>query len=71
MENEIKKYRLRLVKQFIVGFLILIISILFHLLGSKKPTPQALWFFAGVFGSTLLVFTLVQWIKLKKYLNQK
>ncbi len=57
--------------QFIIGLVIFILSILFHRLGSKKPTPQTISFFGCILGIVFMVFTGSQMLKFKKYLKDR
>ncbi len=54
-ENQIKQTWRRLIVSFLLGATILLVAILFHSLGSKRPTPQALSLFVGVLGLVLIL----------------
>ncbi len=68
-QEEIKKTRKDLFIHFFIGVGIFITAILFHRLGSKRSTPQTLWFFVGVLGSILTVYAGNRLLKFYKFLK--
>ncbi|MGV6831432.1 MAG: hypothetical protein ACWA5P_07720 [bacterium] len=68
-EEYIKKSWRNLVTPFIIGLVVLIVSILFHRLGSKKPTPQTISLFGCVLGMVFIVFSGMKMLKFRKYLK--
>ena len=69
-QEEIKKVWKDLWIHFWAGAVILIIAILSHRLGSKRSTPETIWFFVGVFGSLLMVYAGNRLCKFYKFLKQ-
>ena len=68
-EENIRKSWRNLLTPFIIGVIVLIISILFHQLGSKKAIPQTISFFGCVFGIVFIVSPGYKMIKFKKHLK--
>lgn len=68
-EENIKKSWRNLITPFLIGLVVFIISILFHYLGSKRPTPQTTSFFGCVLGLVFMVFTGIKMLKFRKYLK--
>lgn len=56
---------------FVIGVIVLAVSVLFHRLGSKRPGPQALWFFVGVFGAIFIFFPGIKMIKFRQHLKTR
>ena len=67
-QSEIKSTWRKLLLPLLLGLVILITSILFHRLGSKRPGPQTLSMFSGLFGVMLTGFSGFKLYKFKKYL---
>lgn len=70
-EKEIKQTWRKLVTPFFIGIIVLIVAILFHRLGSKRPGPQTLWLFAGVLGAVFVLFPGIKIIKFRQYLKTR
>jgi len=68
-EEYIKKSWRNLITPFLIGFVIFMVSILFHFLGSKRPTPQTISFFGCVLGLVFMVFTGIKMLKFRGYLK--
>lgn len=56
---------------FVIGLIVLTSSVLFHRLGSKRPGPQTLWLFAGIFGAVFTLFPGIKMIKFRQYLKTR
>jgi hypothetical protein len=69
IEEYIKKSWRNLITPFLIGFVIFILSLLFHYLGSKRPTPQTISFFGCVLGLVFMVFTGIKMLKFRRYLE--
>jgi len=69
-EENIKKSWKNIITPFVIGLVIFIVSILFHRLGSKRPTPQTLSLFGCVLGIIFMIFSGNKIIKFKKYLKE-
>jgi hypothetical protein len=70
-DKEIKRTWRTLITMFVIGVIVLTTAILFHRLGSKRPGPQTLWLFAGVFGVVFTVFPGIKIIKFRQYLRTR
>ena len=68
-EENIKKSWRNLLTPFIIGLIVLIVSIAFNRLGSKKPIPQTISLFGCVFGIVFMVIPAMQMMKFRKYLK--
>ena len=68
-EENIKKSWRNLLTPFIIGLVVLIASILFHRLGSKRATPQTISLFGCVFGIVFMVIPGIKMIQFRKYLK--
>lgn len=68
-QEEIKKTWTNLMIPLIIGLIILVTAILFHQLGSKRPTPQSISLFGCLFGVIFIIAPLNKIIKFKKYLD--
>lgn len=66
-DKEIKRTWRKLITPFVFGVIVLIIAILFHQLGSKRPGPQTFWLFAGIFGVVFIIFPGMKIIKFRQY----
>ncbi|MBR9914450.1 MAG: hypothetical protein GYB32_06425 [Algicola sp.] len=72
MTDEERKYlKKELITPVIVWMILFVIALLFNRLGSKKPTPQTVSFFASVFSFTFIVFYGIKWIKFKTHIKKK
>ncbi len=69
-ESELKKTWKRTITPFIVFVLLLIVSVLFNRLGSKKPTPQTVSLFASVYSLTFTIFYGIKIFRFRKFLKQ-
>jgi len=69
-ENELKKTWNRIITPFIVFVILLIISVLYNRLGSKKPTPQTVSLFASVYSLTFTIFYAIKILIFRKQLKQ-
>ncbi|WP_033957976.1 hypothetical protein [Psychroserpens jangbogonensis] len=72
-EDELKKTWKKTITPFIVFVVLLIVSVLFNRLGSKKPTPQTVSLFASVYSLTFTIFYAIKIIKFRqtlKHLNE-
>ena len=69
-QKEISKTWRKLIIPVIIGVILLITSILNHRLGSKRPGPQTLWFFAGVLGAIFTILPGFKLLKFNRYLNK-
>lgn len=70
-DREIRKTWRKLIIPFVSGLIILIIAILFHRLGSKRPGSQTLWLFAGVLGAIFTLLPGIKMIKFRQYLKDR
>lgn len=58
-----------LIVPFVLGAVLMIVALLCHRLGSKRPGPQTFWFFAGVLGVVLVVFPGAKMLGFRRYLK--
>ena len=68
-EENIKKTWRNLFTPFLIGIVIFIVSLLFHRLGSKRPTPQTISLFGCVLGFVFILFSGMKILKFRKYLK--
>ncbi len=69
-ENELREKWKKTITPFIVFVLLLIVSVLFNRLGSKKPIPQTVSLFASVYSLTFTIFYGIKIIKFRQILKQ-
>ncbi|WCO03377.1 hypothetical protein [Psychroserpens ponticola] len=69
-ENELKNTWNKIIRSFAIWIVLLIISVLYNRLGSKKPIPQIISLIASVYSVTLVFFYSVKIIKLRTYIKQ-
>ena len=69
-ENELRTTWKKTIIPFIVWIVVLIVSVLFNRLGSKRPTPQTVSLFASVYSLTFTIFYAIKIIKFRKNLEQ-
>lgn len=69
-ESELKNTWKKIIRGFIIWVVLLIISVLYNRLGSKKPIPQTISLIASVYSLTLVFFYSVKIIKFRTYLKQ-
>ena len=69
-ETELKKTWKKTITPFIVFVVLLIISVLYNRLGSKKPTPQTVSLFASVYCFTFTIFYAIKIIKFRNFIKQ-
>ncbi|WP_431134549.1 hypothetical protein [Psychroserpens mesophilus] len=69
-ESELKHAWKKLIIPFVIWIVILIISVLYNRLGSKKPVPQTVSLIASVYSLTLTFFYSVKIITFRKKLKQ-
>jgi uncharacterized membrane protein YdcZ (DUF606 family) len=67
--DDIKATWKKLITPFVIGLVVFILAILFHNFGSKRPLPQTLSLFGGVFGLVFIVSSVTKMIKFNKYLK--
>ena len=70
-EEEIKKTWSGLRTPFLIGLVVFIISLLFHRLGDKRPTPQTISFLGCILGLVFMFFPGRKMLKFRKYLKSK
>lgn len=68
-EENIKKSWQNLLIPFSIGLIVFIVSLLFHRLGSKRPTPQTISLFCCVLGLVFMFFSGIKMWKFKKHLK--
>jgi hypothetical protein len=68
-QEKTNKTWIKLLIPFTIGVIVLISSILIHRLGNLRPTPQVIFFFIGVFGLILSIFSGIKIIQFKKQLK--
>jgi predicted neutral ceramidase superfamily lipid hydrolase len=68
-ETELKKEWKKTITPFVVFVILLIISVLFNRLGSKKPTPQTVSLFASVYSLTFTIFYGIKILLFRKKLK--
>ncbi|MFD2541377.1 hypothetical protein ACFSSB_03535 [Lacinutrix gracilariae] len=68
-EENIKKTWRNLFTPFLIGIVIFIVALLFHRLGSKRPTPQTISLFGCVLGFVFILFSGMKILKFRKYLK--
>jgi len=68
-EENIKKTWRNLLTPFLIGIVIFIVALLFHCLGSKRPTPQTISLFGCVLGFVFILFSGMKILKFRKYLK--
>ena len=69
-ENELKKVWKKTITPFFVFVILLIVSVLFNRLGSKKPTPQTVSLFASVYCLTFTIFYGIKIFTFRKKIKQ-
>jgi len=69
-ESELKNTWKKQITPLVIWIVLLIVSVLFNRLGSKKPIPQTVSLFASVYSLTLTFFYSVKIIKFRKKLKQ-
>jgi len=67
--DEIRRTWQRLTVPFGLGLIILLVSLLFHQFGSKRPSPQTVSFFSSVFGLMLSLFAGHKMIQFRRWLR--
>ncbi len=67
--EEIKRTWTQLIIPFVIGLVVLIVAIICHRFGSKRPGPQTLWLFVGMLGGVFTTVIGVKLIKFKRYLT--
>ncbi|GEM_PF-1865094 len=70
-DTEIRRTWRKLIVPFIMGLIILIVAIIFHRFGSKRPGPQALWFFVAVLGAVFTAFPGFQMLRFRQHLKNR
>ncbi len=69
-ESELKKEWKKTITPLVVFVILLIVSVLFNRLGTKKPTPQTVSLFASVYCLTFTIFYSIKLIKFRSYIKQ-
>lgn len=69
-DTELKKTWKHIITPFIIWILLLVVSVLFNRLGSKKPTPQTVSLFASVYSVTFTIFYGIKIVTFRKKLKQ-
>lgn len=69
-ENDIKKTWKNTITPLIIFAVLLIVSVLYNRLGSKKPVPQTVSLFASVYCLTFTIFYAIKLVKFRTYIKQ-